>query len=97
MSQELAHRRFVYEQPAWAKDTRNLLKGRLGIGDVITRAEIDHEVDVLIRQRERVNVRVKQLTVDRRGLDSPGGFVQQRDVHVNAEHPRGTQPPAQLD
>jgi len=59
MSQELAHRRFVYEQPAWAKNTRNFLKGRPGIGNVITRAEIDHEVDVLIRQRERVNVCMK--------------------------------------
>ena len=83
--------------PAWTKDPRNFLKGRTGIGNVIARAEIDHEVDVPIRQRERVNVGMKQLAVDRRGLDSPGGLVQQRGVRISAEHPSGTQPPAQFD
>jgi len=72
VSQELTHRRLVHEQPAGTNDTRDLLKRGFSIGDVIARAEVDDDIDAAIRQRQRVNVGVEELAVDRTGPQPPG-------------------------
>ncbi len=64
MSEQLGERRLAHEQPARRKDPLDLGERRLGVGDVVTRTEIDDDVDGAVLERQGANVAKAQLRID---------------------------------